>query len=415
MIKKIKEKTYNFLRRSQKYTGTDNVYLVKNGFWLTLGQVVSIGASFLLSIAFANLIDPIVYGNYKYIISILGILGIFSLPGISTAVTQAVARGFEGSFYSGFKTKLKWGCLGSMAAVIGAIYYWIRGNEILPIPLLLIAIFLPLMQASNVYYSFLTGKKFFSKQVRYTTITNILAVIFIAISLYFTKNLFWIITTYLISHTLLNLFFYLLTKNKFLPNKKDDPLTISYGKHLSFLDMISTVANNVDRVLLFTLIGSSQLAVYSFAIAIPDQINTLLKNINTLAFPKFSVKSSDEIKKTIIKKVWKLFLLVGIIIIIYFFASPYIYGIFFQKYYVSIPYSQLYILSLLALPGFFLGTVFRAKMMKKELYLLKITPFVRIALLSILIPFYGLWGAIIAVVITNIFNLTLIFFLFKKI
>ena len=94
-INKIGGWTYKILRRSQKYTGTDNVYLAKSGFWLTLGQFFSLVVTFLSAVAFANLLDPTTYGNYKYVLSLLGILAVFCLDGMRTAVTQAVARGFE--------------------------------------------------------------------------------------------------------------------------------------------------------------------------------------------------------------------------------------------------------------------------------------------------------------------------------
>ncbi len=103
----LKQRIYRFLREMQKYTGTDNVYLAKGGFWLTLEDVVSAAASFLLALAFANLLNPIIYGNYRYILSLIGTLGIFSLSGLGTTITQATARNFEESFYTGFKTKLK--------------------------------------------------------------------------------------------------------------------------------------------------------------------------------------------------------------------------------------------------------------------------------------------------------------------
>jgi O-antigen/teichoic acid export membrane protein len=414
MIKKIKDKTYNFLRWSQKYTGTDNVYLIKNGFWLTLGQIISMGASLLLSIAFANLVSPVIYGNYKYIISILGILGIFSLSGMSTAVTQAVARGFEGSFYSGFKTKLKWGCLGSITAIIGAVYYWIRGNEILPIPLILIAVFLPLMQSSGVYSSFLSGKKLFCSQVKYSVITNAISSLAIFLVLLITKNLFWLIATYLISHTILNSLFYLLTKNKFLPNKKEDFQTISYGKHLSLIETISIIAEYIDKVLLFTLIGSSQLAIYSFAIIIPEQINGFLKNISTLSLPKLSTKSRIEIKNDLIKKIKKIAIIIIIILIIYWIASPYIYKCFFPKYTDSIHYSQLFMLSIIAVLTSFMITAFQSQMMKKELYLTKISGLIQIFLLIILIPFFGIWGAITAMLSSKILNFFFVLILFAR-
>lgn len=407
---------YQFLRRGQKYTGTDNVYLAKGGIWLTLGQVISLGASFLLAVAFANLLTPTAYGNYKYVLSLLGMLGIFSLVDMRTAVAQATACHLEGSFYSGFKTQLRWGALGSLVAIGAAVYYWFRGNEVLPIPLLISAIFLPLMQASQICGGFLMGKKLFDIWTRYNIVKQIISAGAIVTALFFTKNLLWLVVIYLVSHTFLNYFFYLLTKFKFRPNKKESPETLNYGKHLSLMGVISFVGSYLDKILLFTLAGSTQLAIYSFAMIFPEQINNIAQNINTLAFPKLAQKSREEIKATIMKKLWKLCFLAAIIIILYIIIAPYFYKIFFPQYLSAVPYSQALIFSLVSLPTSLLGTAFQAKMMKRELYLLRIVvASVRIMLFLVLIPLYGIWGVIIAYLGAEVFSSAFALFLSRRI
>ena len=255
LFSKLKIKIHHLLIWSQKYTKTDNIYLAKGGFWLTLGQIISSAAAFLLAIAFANLLDPTTYGNYKYILSLMGLLGIFALTGVGTAVTQAAARGLEGSFYTGFKTKLKWGILGSLVAIGGAIYYWLRGNELLPIPLLISAVFLPLMLASGIYVSLLTGRKLFNIQVKYSALSQVISAGALIAALFLTKNLFWLIAVYFVSHTFSNYFFYVLTKFRFKPNKKEDPKTLSYGKHLSIMGVVAKFAGQLDKILLFHFLG----------------------------------------------------------------------------------------------------------------------------------------------------------------
>ena len=415
-FEKTKSLVYSLLKKSERYTQTDMIYLAKGGFWLTLGQIISTAASFLLAIAFANLLDPVTYGNYKYVLSLAGILSISTLIGMRTAITQATARGFEGSFYSGFKEKLKFGVLGSIIAIGLAGYYFLRGNYILPIPLLLTAIFLPITHASGVYGSFLLGKKLFNVQVKYNTLTKVISTLSLILTLFLTKNLFWLIAVYFISNAFLNYFFYLITRKKNQPNKKEHPETLSYGKHLSLMTVISGVANHLDKIFLFTLMGSGQLAIYSFAMLVPNQIISILKNINVLALPKFSIKSKQEIKTTLIQKFWKLLFLIATIIAAYIILAPYFYKIFFPQYLASVPYSQLLIFSLIGYSSILFTTSFEAKVKKKELYLLQTLPsFVRILFLIFLIPIFGIWGVVATVVITKIFTLILSLILFRKI
>ena len=413
MLNNLKNKIHRFLIWSQKYTQTDNIYLFRGGFWLILGQIIWTAASFLLAMAFANLLDPATYGNYKYILSLVGILSIFSLGGINVAVTQAAARGLESSFYAGFQTKFKWSLLGSLVAIGAAIYYFVQGNELLPIPLLILAIFFPLMQASRIYGNFLEGKKLFDIETKYGMASQIIFVGAMITTLFLTKNLFWLIAAYFVSNTFLNYFFYLRTKFKLQPNKKEDPQTISFGKHLTLIGILDRGSKEIDKVLLFTFIGPVELAVYSFAILIPNQIAATLANIKVLALPKLAAKSREEIKKNLMKKVRKLFIFVGAIIAVYIVAAPYIYKIFFPKYLASVPYSQLFILYLITIPFDLLSIFFQAKMMKKEIYLLRITGIVRLTLFAVLIPIWGIWGAILAMTGTQVFRAAFLFFLFR--
>lgn len=413
-MSKIKQIIYDLLRKSQKYTGTDNVYLAKGGFWLTLGQVVSVLSTFLLAIAFANLLSPENYGQYKYILSLLGILQIFSLVGMKKAVTQAVARGLEESFYSGFKTKLKWSICGSLVAIGLSAYYLLRGNQLLSVPLLLIAVFMPLMEASRIYVGFLGGKRLFSIQTKYGIINQIISATTIVITLFLTKNIFWLIAVYLVSHTITNYCFYLITKMKFRPNQKKDNDTINYGKHLSLMGIISQGATYLDKIILFHFVGSVQLAVYSFAILAPEELKNILGNISTLALPKLASRSKEEIKANIMKKFWQLTLLTVLLTILYVIAAPFLFKIFFPQYLKSIIFSQVFVLSFVSVPITLLGTAFEAKMMKGKLYLIKIAPFVRIVLYLLLIPIFGIWGLIWAIIGAEIFKSVLVLFLFRK-
>jgi len=81
-----------------QFLGQEDNYFLTQGSYLSIGHVISIICGFLLSIAFARFLPKEIYGQYRYILSVVAILAIFTLPGLKTAITQAVARGFEGSF-----------------------------------------------------------------------------------------------------------------------------------------------------------------------------------------------------------------------------------------------------------------------------------------------------------------------------
>ena len=75
------------------------------------------------------------YGNYKYVLSLVGILGAFSLSGINTAVIQSVAQGYEGALAQGFRLNLKYsaGIIGlslALAFVTGNMFLGLFGSDV---------------------------------------------------------------------------------------------------------------------------------------------------------------------------------------------------------------------------------------------------------------------------------------------
>lgn len=403
----MKNFIYKILRYSERYTKTDMIYLSKGGFWLTFGQGVSILSAFLLSIAFANLLPKETYGNYKYILSIAGILAIPTLSGMNTALTQSVARGFDGSLFPVLKIKIKWGTLGSLASLVISAYYYLNGNEILAVSFLIASFFMPFMDSLLIYSAYLNGKKDFKNFSKYSIITKIIDAIIIAALLYSTDNLLILIFTYFLINTSLRLIFFKLTaKNIPSENLVKDPETISYGWHLSLMNIISTVAGQLDKILVYHYLGAVDLAIYSFATVIPENIKGVFKNINALAFPKFSEKTAEEIKKTIFKKMAKLIIIAIFITIIYIILAPFIFKLIFPQYTDAIFYSQIFSISIILLPitGITI-TALQSQKAKKELYQFNIySSIIEITVLFVMVYFYNLIGIILARIISRIIS-----------
>src|SRR3989339_513874 len=198
-IKKIKNITTALLRRTEKWTHTDMIYLAKGNFWLTIGQFFSVLAGGLTSVAFANFLPPETFGLYKYILSFIGILSIPCLAGMQTAVTMAVAKGNEGVLMPAVKTKIKWGTIGSLASLSMAIYYFFNHNNVVALSLLIVAIFIPLYTALALHTSFLAGKKKFGVSTVVSFISQLSIAIFTIATIYFTNNILIIIFVYFAS------------------------------------------------------------------------------------------------------------------------------------------------------------------------------------------------------------------------
>lgn len=416
VITNLKQRAYLLLRRSEKHTKTDMVYLAKGGGWLVVGQILSLTLLFGLSVVFANLLPKETYGNYKYVMSIAGILGALSLSGMNTAIAKAVAQGLNNSLRRSFIIQLKWGLLQFFVMLPVSYYYFTQGNNALALSALIIGSLVPIMNSANTYAGVLTGRKDFKTMTVFGVASSITTTLLLFLTMLASKNFVLLILIYFLGNSATNLFFYYKTIKKFQLPDSSDANTISFGKHLSLINLLPTVAFYIDGILIFHFLGATNLAIYNFAIAMPEQIKGFLKNIMSLTLPKFSEKSIKDIKSTLWRK--KLYFTLGIsgIIIIYLITAPYIFKIFFSEYLESIFYSQIFALSLLAMSSMTSRSVLISQTAKEQLYYLNIIlGITQIVITFFLIYFYGIWGAVFSKILMRFFEMFLSAWYTKKI
>jgi len=395
------------------------VYFAKGWSWLTTGQVVSSVSTFVLAIAFANLIPKETYGTYQFVLSILGILTISSLRGMDGAITQAVARGYEGVLIPAIKSKLTWGVIGSMAGVFVSAYYFLNGNLTLATIFLISSIFVPVLNSFGIYNSFFEGKKLFKETVIYGMTSQIIATIVMISTVFLTNNILIILSVYLTTWTLLRFFLFIRTIKKFSPNKNHDPEIISYGKHSSVVNITATLIGSLDSIILFHYLGAAELAVYSFALAPVLQLRGLFGNIPTLAIPKFASRPIGEINKMLWKRMGLLFVIGIAVATAYTFIAPIIFSIFFPQYLDSVILSQVFSFSIaLTLGQSIFGAALGSKLTmipKKYLYLWNIPSIVLTASIFILIQYFGAMGVIASRMLSLITITAVTYIIWRKI
>lgn len=419
MISKIKNKAKDWLLWSQKYTRMDMRYLSVSGFWTTLSHVSGVLFSFLMALAFANLLPKETYGQYKYVFSIVGILSIFTFTGMRDAVSRAVSRGQEGILKTAIKFQLRWSLIFIIATNIAGAYYIIKDNKILGIPLLVFAFIFPLAKTYSLYGSYITGKKDFRILTIYDFFSTLINSSAIIITLFLTDSLFVIIGIYALFDLLTAIGFYYLTIRKYKPSREgeDDVETIKYGAHLTFLSALGTIVQQIDKVIVFRYSGAIELAVYSVASALPERIKGFGKSIVALSYPKLAQRTLPEIRENFKLRIFQsLFFGTGIALA-YILTAPLLFRLLMPQYMDAVFYSQILSLAtMIMMPHFYVGCVILAQKMTRANYIIGIsTPFVRISLYIILGLAWGALGIVIARVATYfiLFFITLIVWHFE--
>ncbi len=383
------------------------IYVAKSGFWLNINQLVSIVSSLAISVLFAHLVSKEVFGIYKYILSIAGIGVAFSLTGMNTAVTRAVAQGYEGVLKESIKSQFKWNSMQLIFGLIVSTYYFINNNYVYGISFLLIAVMMPVSSIANTFNSFLNGKKEFKVASIYSIWSTIIYFIGMSSAILFSANVITLILAYYLTNTVANIYFCYKSIKRFNPNNNSRKEDIDYGKRLSLMNFISISATHLDSVIVYYFLGPVNLAIYSFATIIPEKIKNIFNFTATIALPKISEKEGSEnsLNSSSIKNKIKLLGLAGILIALtYSLFAPLIFKIFFPEYLDSVIYSQVFSISLLVLAANISVSVLYAQSKKKPLYIFNVGgPIIKILITLIAVFFYGLWGAIIAKIISHLF------------
>ncbi|MBU2220861.1 hypothetical protein KKD81_02910 [Patescibacteria group bacterium] len=406
----------SLLRSTERYTKTDMVYLFQGGFWLMISQFVAMAASLLLAIAFGNLATPDTYGNYKYVLSLWGLCSAFSLTGVGTAITQSTALGYEGSFRHGVSLNLKWS-LGSVfiALATAAYYFFIEQNLFVATSLCIVALFSPFLSSFSLFDPFLIGKKEFKRHGIYLSLNGLIPVLVLIGTLFITDRAIVLVSVFFLSNFIADLITYLFALRHAKNDQRDEGM-FKYSKHLSLMGIVGALADKIDSIATFVLLGPINLAIYTFATAIPEQIKQVIKFVAPLSLARFAERSLPEIRQTIWRRILLLGIAVAVGITAYIVAAPLIFKVLFPLYTESIVFSQWYALSIvvtvITAP---LTSVLQAHKKTRELYILSyVSSLSLIILLPIGTYLYGIAGAIGSQIIYRLITATVVLVEFNR-
>jgi len=402
----MKDRVISLLRWSERYTKTDMVYLASGGFWLTAEQILIGLIAFGVSIAFALFVSKDVYGTYRFLLSLFWTLTAFSLTGIPTALTRAIANGEEGAYRQAVPFSFLGGLPMSLVAGGISFYYFFVGNTVLGYGALAICLIGPLFQTGYLFSAILEGKRDFRRTALFGLLLSLVPALLLLTLMPFVRSPLPFFFAYLGGNAaiaiILSVFAYRLHRLNSIRSGEFKNL----GWHLSAINILSTIANQLDQLLVFHYLGAAELAIYSIATALPDQLKSMATNLTNLAFPKFVRRSVKEMQGMMWHRIFTVTIVFLLGVVVYAFLAPLFFGIFYPTYGDSIFYSQLYAFSLIAIGNMIPITVLQAHAAKQELYIFNIvSSVIQISTLFIGILWYGLIGLIAARAASRLFNL----------
>ncbi len=409
--------------------------LVKSSFFILIASIISKLASYGYKILIARYLGAEIYGLFSLALIVISLVSSIAVLGLGDGLVRYV------SFYRG---KKQFGKLNRL--IISSKKIFLTTGIISAIALILfapliaekifhsdkftpiirgMAMAMPFLLLSNLYLGILKG---FEKIKIYSSLVNIyqnsarfillglLLLIGFDLKAISISYVVVFIGLFLISRSYANKNLINLPDQKIPPSKKVMPEVLRYSWPLIFVGILYSIFYWIDSLFLGYLTNAENVGLYNAAVTLVALFSIAPDLFMQLFFPLIAVKFSEG-KKEIIRKLtqqvtkWIYLLNIILFLLLFLFADKWITILFGEEFLVSTN-----ILRILVVGALFSGVVGISTNLisikgKTKLTLLDFTIFalVNIALNALLIPPYGMVGAAVATLTTQVaFAITLV-------
>lgn len=405
-----------FIQKIEKAFAIDAHYFVSNSFWVGSNQIVTLGGSLLVTVVFAHLLSEELFGNYRYLIAIASIFSVFSLNSIGQSILQTAAQGKLGFFPIAMRYSLLSGILSASLGLLAAIYYFLNENILLASSCLVIAVVQPFISSYFNIFSLLSGEKRFRESTIFQTLRVATITLGSIATIMLTRNVFLLFLSYQFFQLLTNLagYWYFKPRTNLSPlPPAEQKKYLTFAVHQSIQSAILNTAQRLDAIVVFQHLGATALALYSIALILPDQMRGFVKNMSTLLFPKYVNYTPAQLRRSIPKRSFQLFIVLLTISLAYIALAPFLFGLIFPKYESAVLYSQLLALAIPASVYFLIQSALKTETNSTALYYIQLgSAFIRITLTLALTYTFGILGTISAFVISSYLETCLYFLWF---
>jgi O-antigen/teichoic acid export membrane protein len=409
MIRKVKAYTGQILRSLNEISGTDNVALVRHGFWGVFPTLTGTLTSLGLTVVYANFLPRETLGTFKFILALASSLTFLTLTGMNNAVIQAVARGARGSLSASVRLQLRWNLLYVAAGIAVAGYYLFQGNGVLAICIAILAVTLPLTQALNTFGAYLSGRKDFRAVAIFSSSSNLIYGLAIVGTLMFSYDVIPLITTHALGTLLPVACSYILVaqRDKHAITSEERQSLVRFSKHLSLINVFATISKNIDRIALFHFGGPALVATYSIANAVPQRASGILAAAFPSVMPTLAQRAPEMIRATFYRRIGQGIIVGAVATAAYWLSAPFLISMATPMYVDSTSYSRwLSLILLLVIPYLYVGGALVGQRYVRALYIQSwASHLFRIIAYPIAAMLYGLWGLIVSVLALQAFGL----------
>ncbi len=379
--------------------GINAKYLAKNSAYVTVSHGIGVLRGIVTGYIVARLFPRTLYGEYQWILAIVGTLSAIGLPEIYKASARAIARGKDGAL-TGVAWRQLLFCLIASAILLLMIpvlpYFHDKNVSHL---LVAAAILFPLSQVSGMLFSGITlGKGNFLLALKANIVWSAAMILITAGILFLRPSPLLMLIATMSVPSLVYLAFALPHLPKQKATGKDAWGIVKYGLELTLLNLPITLSSKLDYFLVSAYFGLNQLAVLSVALLMPEQVKIWAGELLTITFQS-QARGEDTTQRR-----GKLLKIVGVLtmafaagILVYILIAPLMFRLLFPNYLDAVYLTQFAAAILITVPSALLTQYLEAQKMILALRWTRwLAAGVYCLTLIIFVPYFGLIGAILS-------------------
>lgn len=413
-IQKIRKK--HLTKELSRFFHLDVKFFLTGGFWLALAQALVVLFAILGASVLARMFTEEQFGEYQFIIALVGILALFTMPGFNVATLQSIIKGHNRTVLYAIQMRFLFSFLGSAALVLVSLYFhFIRAKQTWWLYLILAALF-PFLGSGEPLLLPALAKENFRKLFLRMSVVNVIPTLVVAVSAALTQSLPISILSFFAAQILV--YACLLVKDyKQLIQGTVDKKAKHFGIHLSILNLVNYIQGYYDKLAITYLFGFAQIAVYAIASAIADQLYALSKMLATLIYPRLIRREKGTTFQAVKQRIPHLFLLFTLIGIIGILIAPFfIVLVYTKKYHEAILLSQVFLgINVVRSVSYLLFRTLEAHKQTRQLYVANVSYFlIEVLGMVLFLPRYGLWGALMAQAISNTWHFGICLFFISR-
>lgn len=326
----------------------------------------------------------------------------------------AEAQKIPGAFAAAMRMILKKTWQGATLLIAIAGYYALKGAYELSAATITGAAFFASYAASGLYESYYVGNGAMRRYAQGSLLISFaIAASLTGAAYFFPNNSAALVFAFFCTNACTaGVWTAVITKKSKAQGLPNDTKFLEFAKKASWTEGVLQATNYADILLVNAFFGPKDVAVYAVARIIPEAVKGLVKNAGVLSIARIATMKKSAIRRMLIARTAQAFAIAGGFFIAYVAIAPYAFNILFPTYPEALRYSELLALSFLAFPAHLAESTLNALLIKEKIVRLNIAAAGGMLIFScILIPPFGVLGAILARVFARFSNAAVAFYL----